>query len=43
MTIKHNGKPGVPQSYKDVTQKLKAVGEFNVGTKFYKSNPKHQK
>ena len=29
MTIKHNGKPGVPQSYKDVTKHLAEMGRFN--------------
>lgn len=30
MTIKHNGKPGVPQSYKDTTQMLADAGRFNT-------------
>ena len=30
MTIKHNGKPGVPQSYKDTTELLRKAGQFNL-------------
>lgn len=33
----------VPQHFKDATEKLRQAGQFNVGTKLYKSNPKHQK
>ncbi|QYW01779.1 hypothetical protein PP761_gp08 [Stenotrophomonas phage Paxi] len=43
MTIKHNGKPGVPQSYKDTTERLAAIGQFNLPVKSGHSKLKKRK
>ncbi|UZV39792.1 hypothetical protein [Xanthomonas virus PB119] len=35
--------PDVPQHFKDAAAKLKAAGEFNVGTKLYGNGKKARK